>query len=109
LSHGLKQLHLAPHNATPQTLSFLPFFPFWEHFALSSPTVLTAGGRHVVLSSCLSSSCPAKAHVGLSPPPLTRLIPPRPRHWPSSCWQRQWVGAAEVHIPTASCHWSSQG
>lgn len=41
LSHGPKQLHLAPYEATLQTLSFLPFFPFWAHFALSSPAVLT--------------------------------------------------------------------
>lgn len=41
LSHGPKQLHLAPYDATLQTPSFLPFFPFWTHFTLSSSAVLT--------------------------------------------------------------------
>lgn len=40
LNHGLKQLYLALYDATSQTRRFLPFFPFWAHFAPSSPTVL---------------------------------------------------------------------
>lgn len=125
LNYGLKQLYLVLYGATPQALSFLPFFLFCAHFALSSPIVLTVLEEGMwcfplaSASHCSSSCGPVPTTLEsanfLSPKEVTKLLLALSRHW-----QMPWVSVVVedaqdchhlqhwVHVPSTSCHGSSR-